>query len=100
MKAIVNSTPVTRWGQDEYHVRKTHGDIHTLLTNGFMDIVHAITFAKDEESLRFNMQYISDVNEHMKNEYFKHGFGANHMWVKQIDDEGNTQGENIIFVEF
>lgn len=104
MKSTVNRTPVLRYGRDEHHVFGViNGDYKIIgdkVWGLFSDILFQISEASNEMELRNNMNTLKFLKEDFT-KYFKFGFGANHMWVKQIDENGECNfGDNIIFVEF
>lgn len=104
MKAIVNNTPVSRWGDDEHNIKgitetANYELIFSIVNRLFIKLIYAVTESTTESGLRENMKWLNDVRPDFK-EYFLYGFGANHMWVKQIDDEGSCHPNDIVIVNF
>jgi len=108
MECIVKRTPALRYGRDGHHVLgvlysdsdSEYKGIGKIVWSLFSDILFQISQSSSEMELRTNMNTLKFLKENF-NDYYKFGFGSNHMWVKQIDDKGEcTFGDNIILVNF
>lgn len=59
----------------------------------FVEILSKITFCKNSGELRQCMKLVTQQYQTF-NDYYEYGFGASHMWVKEIG-----HNERLIFVE-
>ena len=59
----------------------------------FTDMLSHIKESTDEKSLR-----VAFANE--RSMYFKHGFGANHLWVCQIEEYTGCSCDRLLLVHF
>ena len=85
MKAIVETS---------LHIEGFDTITDLALLAEFNKLLIVTTNAQSEQVLRHYMKL-----EFEKSKNFKYGFGASHMWVKQIV-KGELCGGRIIFVEF
>lgn len=68
------------------------------VTVEFNHLIDVCIYSPSEEILKREMERFK--NEYLN--YFTHGFGSNHMWVKQrmMGDRNKLYNERILFVEF
>ena len=101
MKTIVNNTPKLRWEQNEYYVLySSYDNTKTILNDIFNAILYITCDSKTESELRSGMKLIEEQYKDYFGHYFAYGFGSNHMWVKQLTNEGKTIEDNMIYIEF
>ena len=67
----------------------------------FMTILDIITYNSTKEALEGSMNMYNNLIEVSEvPTHFDYGFGAAHMWVKQLDEDNNHIGERLILVHF
>ncbi len=103
MNATVEGTPKTRWGKDEHHAKGVIEDRQetvSALNQCFVNFLYTINTSSNRFGLEADLRRIALFGSTLLFDYFTYGFGGNHMWVKQVDSEGEVRGERLIFVEF
>ena len=86
MNAIVEN-PITFLGKEVYH--------ETLLQ--FCRILQDITSARDTTEMFANLDYSHSIGQTSN---FMYGSGGSHLWVKQINLDGNTIDGRKLIVRF
>lgn len=64
----------------------------------YVRLVNSLVLAHNEQDVRLKMEDLS--SQRGFSDYFAHGYGRNHMWIKQIHPYGGMADNRLLIVRF